>query len=92
MADPEWRIYYADCVVRGHSREEWEAAPAQGVQVVALMVPPAMDERRWTGVSDRQLWTGEDEYDPFGWGAKSGALISDADYERTWREAFYAHR
>lgn len=91
---PEWRIYYSDgSVVTGRRAKDWRRAPADGVQVVVLMEPPAIP--RWTYeadgipvvVKDRQLWTGEDEYDPFGWGAKRGELIDDEDYFAIWNRA-----
>ena len=59
------------------------------MQVIALYEPPPPDQRRWAGVTDRQLWTGEDSYDPFGWGAKKGKLISDEQYFRIWELAAY---
>lgn len=85
-----WRIYYADgSVVRGSSAADWLSAPDTGVQVVVLMESPAMP--RWTCegvvVRDRQLWTGEDEYDPFGWGAKRGSWLPDDEYHEIWRRA-----
>lgn len=85
---PEWRIYYADGrTVRGHTRTEWDAAPIDGVQVVVLMVPPPFDNRRWTGVVDRQLWTGEDEYTLNAWSVKRGAWMERAAYDAVWERA-----
>jgi hypothetical protein len=84
-----WRIYYAHGFIDGVSEQEWLSAPAYGVQIVVLFRTPAQElgERRWIGVKDRLLWTGVDEYDPFGWGAKTGTLISDAEYARICHEA-----
>jgi len=83
---PEWRIYYADgSVVRGRTTDAWRAAPDEGVQVVVLMAPG--DRRPWRGVEDRHLWTGTDDYDPFGWGRKTGSLIADAAYQAIWERA-----
>lgn len=81
-----WRIYYADMVVEGATAEEWLAAPDDGVQVVVLF--ESTDYRGWKGVSgDRQLWTGDDEFDPFGFGVKRGLLIPDDDYLAIWERA-----
>lgn len=81
-----WRIYYSGSVVTGKTREDWAAAPADDVQVIVLYEPT--DYRGWRGVNgDRQLWTGDDFFDPFGWGAKEGRLIPDADYFAIWEQA-----
>jgi hypothetical protein len=83
---PEWRIYYGDgSLVRGHSRDEWVAAPSDDVQVVAFMKTPTA--WRWTGVTDRELWTGDDVYDPFEWGEKRGAWMSRDQYFAIWDRA-----
>ena len=83
---PLWRIYYSEAVVAGSSRDDWLAAPSDDVQVVVLYEPT--DYRGWRGVGgDRQLWTGDDQVDPFGWGPKLGRLISDADYFAIWERA-----
>ncbi len=88
-----WRIYYAaGAVVSGKTKADWRAAPGEGVQVVVLMAPPAVDCRRWHcpgigSITDRQLWTGTDTYDPFGWGAKTGASMPRADYDMIWERA-----
>jgi hypothetical protein len=84
----ERRIYYGDgtvAVVR--TREAYAAAPDHGVQVMAEMRPYPDGRRPWRGVDDRMLWTGEDVYDPFGWGAKLGSLIPDAEYFAIWERA-----
>jgi hypothetical protein len=84
----EWRLYYADgSVVRGRSREDWDAAPSDGVQVLVLMEAPSLAERRWTGVEDRQLWTGDDVYLLEDWPAKRGAWMDRATYDRIWERA-----
>lgn len=36
---------------------------------------------------DRHLFTGVDLIDPFGWGAKDGSLIGDAEYQAIWERA-----
>lgn len=84
----EWRVYYADgSVVRGTTAAEWRAAPDDAVQVVALMEPYPDGSRPWAGVEDRRLWTGTDEFDPFGWGVKRGSLLPDEKYFIIWEEA-----
>lgn len=81
-----WRIYYSGSVVTGKTRDDWAAAPDTDVQVVVLYEPT--DYRGWAGVGgDRQLWTGDDWFDPFGWGPKEGRLISDARYSAIWERA-----
>lgn len=92
---PAWRIHYADgSVVQGRTRKEWRAAPDTGVQVVELDAPypdrDGMPVRPWVGVEDRQIWTGDDEYElKPGWGVKQGSLLSDDEYERIWKRAFW---
>jgi len=78
--------------VDGETAADWLAAPTYGVQVVAEWRSPTLAERRWSGVFDRVLWTGTDTFDPFGWGVKVGAQLSDADYFRIWREAAHGMR
>lgn len=85
-----WRVYYADgSTVSGRSKVHWRRAPKDGVQVVILFDPNA--PIRWCcsegPVRDRQLWTGTDTYDPFGWGVKRGSLIDDGKYCRIWERA-----
>lgn len=84
-----WKIVYSDSIVVGVSEEEWKAAPDDDVQAVVLF--DKVEQVRWScdgqPIYDRQLWTGEDEYDPFGWGVKYGRLIDDALYAERWREA-----
>jgi hypothetical protein len=85
---PEWRIYYADgSVVSGTTRAEWDAAPSGGVQVLVLMVEPLPAERRWTGVDDRVLWTGDDVYQLEDWSPKFGAWMDRNDYDVIWERA-----
>ncbi len=93
LGKADWKIYYADgSVVSGFTQHEWPAAPDVGVQVVVLMEPGSSG---WTYsqrglnivVTDRQLWTGQDEYDPFGWGVKYGAWLTDMDYFNLWNRA-----
>ena len=85
-----WRIYYADgSMVQGRSRADWLAAAGEGVQVI-VSTPPSRS-LRWhhSGgpVRDRDLWTGDDVYDPFGWGEKRGTLIADPHYRAIWERA-----
>lgn len=89
-----WRIYYSDHRVDGVTEEDWINAPDDDMQVIVLMTPP--DTPRWNYhdengkihvVYDRELWTGDDYFDPFGWGEKAGRLISDEEYIEIWRRA-----
>lgn len=85
-----WRIYYADgSLADGSGAAEWRAAPEDGVQVVVRF--PMLDPLGWAcrgvAVRDRDLWTGEDAYDPFGWGAKRGSLIGAEAYFAIWDRA-----
>lgn len=84
-----WAIYYASGGrVIGRDAEAWRDAPADGVQVVVLYAPYPDGRRPWRGVSDRQLWTGEDWYDPFNFGdVKAGRLIDRATYDAIWERA-----
>jgi hypothetical protein len=89
-----FRIYYSDgSRVDGTTEQDWLAAPDVGVQVVVSF--PMEGSIRWYSevdgenvvVRDRNLWTGVDEYDPFGFGIKTGALIDTDDYMIIWRRA-----
>lgn len=90
-------IFYVDEVVSVFDEAAWKGAPDEGVQVVVRMRPDLvgvsleklpLQARRWYGnKGDRELWTGEDVYDPFGWGEKFGSLISDNLYFSIWEEA-----
>ena len=91
---PQWRIYYDDgSVWCGRNAEAWHEAPEIGVQVVVLMEAP--DRPGWTyrqdgqnvPVKDRKLWTGESEYDPFGWGVKIGTWMDWDEYMDIWAKA-----
>ena len=75
--------------MRGVTASAWRSAPQQNVQVVVLMEPyPKGDDfRPWRGVDDRQIWTGDDVYDPFNWGPKYGKLISRRRYDAIWERA-----
>lgn len=92
---PELCLYYPGSVVRGpHSHETWEAGPDDELQVVVLMEPPAVPCRTYPGpdghpvlVTDRRLWEGEGELDPFGWGPKRGSLLSDGEFRAIWVRA-----
>lgn len=94
----QWSIYYGSgAVVNGRSRSAWVRAPDDDVQVVVLWEPPPLVNgvpfRPWAGVSDRQLWTGEDVYDPFRYGhPKRGRLLSATAYDRIWHRAAYGER
>lgn len=87
---PAFSIWYADgSRVDGATKADWRAAPAVGVQVVVRWREPEVV--RWGTpdgpIRDREIWTGDDSYDPFGWGEKIGTLIDDAAYKAIWREA-----
>lgn len=89
-----FRIYYADgSMIEGHDAADWRAAPDDGVQAVARF--PMQDGIGWSCngvvVRDRDLWTGEDVYDPFGWGEKRGLLIGTDDYFAIWERACGDH-
>jgi hypothetical protein len=91
-----WSIYFSGAVVSGRFRSDWLRAPDDDVQVWVLYEPPPLIDGvpfcPWTGVSDRQLLTGQDTYDPFGWGVKYGRRLPDVEYERIWRRAAYGPR
>lgn len=89
-----WRIYYDDgSVVEGNNAQEWGAAPSTGVQVVVALSP--VSGSAWSyrkhgkneAVTDRKLWTGQDEYDPFHWGVKTGSWMNHKDYMDIWDRA-----
>lgn len=91
---PKWRIYYSDgSIYEGLTEQDWREARSNGVQVVVRLRKP--ERPRWTYqrggqnvlVMDRELWTGEDWFDPFGWGEKQGELIADDDYLSIWERA-----
>ena len=93
-----WRIYYSNRVVSGSTKAAWLAAPNADVQVVvdSAQAGAVLKTGGWTyqnakgenvPVYDRELWTGQDKYNPFGYGVKTGALISDADYFKIWDAA-----
>jgi len=91
----KWRIYYADgSIVEGTTEEEWVAAPDEGVQAIVSFAPPFNNRWSYKGadglnhsVQDRNIWTGEDIYDPLGFGIKTGSLISTNDYFIIWSRA-----
>lgn len=83
-----WSIYYDDStIVRGSTEADWQSAPSMGVQVIVEHRKPGIDERPWIGVLDRICWTGEDVYDPFGWGPKYGTLMERSLYDAIWKKA-----
>jgi hypothetical protein len=86
-------IFYSDTVAHGRARADWEFLPDTDVQVIVEWRQPRQDrgELRWAGVADRMLWTGEDEYDPFGWGVKFGRWMTRAAYEQVWERAARGH-
>ncbi len=88
-----WSISYRDRVINGRTAAGWRRAPDNGLQVVRSRAPFATDDGGgggWVGVGpDRRLWTGDSEYDPFGFGVKYGSSISDDEYWRIWCEAAY---
>lgn len=87
-----WRIYYSDgSSVQGESPAAWAAAPDTGVQVVVRFPRQGLVRWHYDGdngepcvVRDRDLWTGDDTYDPFGWGVKYGELIDKSTYIGIW--------
>jgi len=90
-----WRIYYKDAVISGSSKQEWVEAPDEGVQVVVMLEPPSRPypDRRSTGFvfsgrTDYTFYTGVDQFDPLGYGVKTGAWLSDEDYARVWERAY----
>ena len=86
----EFRVWYADgSLYRGYTRRNWRAMPDDGVQVVTLQAPYPDGRRPWVGVEDRQIWTGDETYNLYGWGEKRGSLIADEDYAALWWQAFY---
>lgn len=90
-----WSIHYGNGrVVWGRTEKSWLRAPKRGVQAVALHDGAGNSTCREDGsaITDRSLWTGTDEYDPFGWGPKRGALIEDDAYWAIWAEACDGHR
>jgi len=84
---PAWRIYYADgSRVDGAGAAAWRRAPAEGVQVVVIFEPVQVQRfSHWP--KDRRGLTGDDAYDPFGWGGKRGSLIDDGAYRAIWERA-----
>ena len=92
------RIYYADGTVSiCRSRADWQRSPDDSVQVVVEMVPAKEGDPAggWTyevdghpvSVDDRRLWTGQDRYNPLGWGVKTGSLMETDAYFGIWRRA-----
>lgn len=82
-----WRIYYGDgSAFDGLTRQRWQAAPSESVQVVAIF-EPTWPQPFAGAPTDRRLLTGEDVYDPFGWGAKRGSPIDRAAYDAIWGRA-----
>jgi hypothetical protein len=88
---PLWTIFYSDGThTSGSTRAQWDAAHNEDVQAVVLWKRPEWWERPWAGVGDRFVWTGDDEYNPFGnWDEKQGSLIPDKEYAEIARRAFY---
>jgi len=90
-----WKIYYTDTTVTGENQQDWIEAPDHNVQVVVEYREPTYRPNR-TYKDDRgnnclvlgkHLWDGTDEYDPFGWGVKYGALLPDIEYYTIWNTA-----
>lgn len=75
-------IFYSERVAHGATRNDWIWLPDHDVQVVVDWRPPNQmaGELCYAGITDRVLYTGLDEYDPFGWGVKYGAWMYDYDY------------
>lgn len=85
-----WSIHYPNYMFTGETAADWRRAPDTQLQVVR---GPSDYEGGggWIGVrhDDRSLWTGQDEYDPFGWGIKYGSAIDDDLYWRIWIAVAY---
>lgn len=82
-------FYSGGRLFSGRSAVDWRLAPDDGVLHVIRPRHLALHERRWKGVEDRDLWTGESYYDPFGWGVKRGVLVTDEEYFKTFDLAAY---
>lgn len=84
-----WEIWYEnETKVTGETEAEWNAAVSTGVQVVVVQEPYAAPHLSpWTGIWDRKLWTGQDEYSINGWSIKLGSLVSNELYQKIWRIA-----
>lgn len=84
-------IFYSDKVVHGCTARDWRDAPDHDVQVVVEWRQPDLYrfEVKWETVEDRVIWTGEDEYDPFGWGVKFGRWMTWDAYQAVWERAAY---
>ena len=85
----EWSVWYSFGRVDGVGASEWRAAPTEDVQVVVEWRVPVGGERKFANVTDRMIWTGTDEYNPFGYGIKYGAWMADEDYQDVWEVAAY---
>ncbi len=89
------RIYYGvGPYVEVQTSEEWAAAPPSGVQAIVNMEHRGHSGSiyeakpgKWVSVRDRFIWTGDDQYDPFGWGVKFGKLIPDDQYFAIYNKA-----
>jgi hypothetical protein len=94
---PPFRIYYGSgAVVRGCDLATWLAAPGDDVQVVVAERPyPEVDGlpyRPWSGITQWQVWTGDDVFDPFGTGApKRGRWMTWAAYMAIWERVRADH-
>lgn len=88
-------IFYSDGRRDGINADDWRSHPVDRVQAVVLW--KHNHYLGWSGVprvvvdddvvADRHLWTGLDEYDPFGWGIKYGSLIDDRAYLDIYKKA-----
>jgi len=85
----EWSVWYSFGRFDGVGASAWRAAPTVGVQVVVEWREPVGGERKFANVTDRIIWTGTDEYNPFGYGMKYGAWMTDEDYQDVWEVAAY---
>lgn len=56
MADPLWRLHYEHKVIEGRGRDDWQAAPVTGVQVLAKKLENDVDGR------SRVLWWTDERY------------------------------
>lgn len=88
-----WTIYYANWdIIHGETKSDWLAYSDQTVQVVIGHEPPTDDDRNgagFIGCPNLRVWTGDPEYDPFGFGPKYGSTVEDRLYWEILHEAAY---
>ncbi len=89
-----FRIYYGNgSVISSNNKADWLNSPNNNVQVVVDLSYKGptgwhyIPDNKPISVHDRKLWTGQDEYDPFGWGVKYSKLIETKTYFEIWNRA-----